>query len=259
MTNIQNLLNVAQKAAIEAGQAIMNIYRSGNLGEALKGDRSPITKADQTAHAIISGVLAPTGLPILSEEGKEIGFEVRKDWYRLWLVDPLDGTKEFLQGRNEFTVNIALVIGGNPVAGVIYLPTEDILYSGAVRTGVVRNDKGRVTPFAALPMRRRLEDLRGQSHLRIAVSRSHFTAETKVFINSFPDHTLVQAGSSLKFISLVEGRADIYPRLGPTMEWDTAAAHAILHAAGMGIYEPDGRTELTYNKPNLVNPSFIAF
>ena len=259
MTNILNLLNVAQKAATEAGHAIMDVYRSGNLSGTLKEDQSPITRADHAAHTIIAGVLAPTGWPVLSEEGKDIGFHVRKDWYRLWLVDPLDGTKEFLQGRNEFTVNIALIIGGNPVAGVIYLPSEDILYSGSARTGVIRNDKGRVRPLAALPMRRHLEDLRGQSHLRIAVSRSHFTAETNHFLDGFPDHTLVQAGSSLKFAALVEGRADIYPRLGATMEWDTAAAHAILHWAGMGIYELDGRTELTYNKPNLVNPSFIAF
>lgn len=259
MTNILDLLSVAQKAATEAGYAIMGIFRSGDPGRSVKEDRSSITRADRAADSIISGILATAGLPILSEEGRKIGFGVRKDWHRLWLVDPLDGTEEFIGGRNEFTVNIGLIIGNEPVAGVIYLPFENILYSGCARTGLVRNNNGRVTRILPAPVRRRLEDLLKERHLRIAVSRSHFSRETKEFVNEFPDPTLIPAGSSFKFIDLVEGRADIYPRLSPTMEWDTAAAHAILHAAGMGIYERDGRTELTYNKPNLVNPFFIAY
>lgn len=259
MTDVLHLLTIAEYAALEAGRAVMQIYRSGRLEVSLKPDASPLTRADRSAQSIIARHLAGTGLPILSEEAAGMDYRHRMKWEYFWLVDPLDGTKELIAGQDEFTVNIALMQRTAPVGGVIHAPARDVLYAGSRTGGVWKKQGGdtfRIPPLAARP---RIQDLRQKEKLTIVVSRSHLSGETMDFIKQFPDVSLVSMGSSLKFMALVEQKADIYPRLGATMEWDTAAAHAILHAANRGIYRTDAITGLRYNKPDLHNPFFIAF
>lgn len=259
MIGVKQLLNIAAIAAKEAGKAIMEVYISGEFETALKEGEFPVTKADRAAHAIISHHLRKTNLPILSEEGAGIDFEERKKWEYFWLIDPLDGTKEFIQKNGGFTVNIALVHRQEPVGGVIYVPDTDVLYMGSKETGVFKNDQGKYVEFPPSPKRIKWADLLQRGHLTIAVSRSHNSPETEVFINQFLHVSLINIGSSLKFMMLLENKADIYPRMAPTMEWDTAAAHAILNAANRGVYQADLKKELIYNKPLLINPFFIAF
>jgi 3'(2'), 5'-bisphosphate nucleotidase len=259
MTSIQSLLQIAEAAAVEAGKAIMAIYRSGVIATAMKKENLPVTRADRAAHGVISRLLAKTNLPVLSEEGRDIAYSQRKNWDSYWLIDPLDGTEEFIHQRDEFTVNIALMRKQAAVGGVIYVPCLDWLYVGSAETGVLKKEKNSCTSFAALPARATMEELKQKEKISIAVSRSHLSAATTAFVQQFKTPQLLAKGSSLKFMMLLEGQAEIYPRLGPTMEWDTAAAHAILNAAGRGIYQLDLQAELTYNKPDLHNPSFLAF
>src|SRR5688572_21923992 len=259
MPGIKQLLDAAQYAAIEAGKAIMQVYIAGEFSIDKKEDESPLTIADQNAYRVISECLGKTNLPILSEEGISIDYAERKNWEYLWVIDPLDGTKEFINKIDEFTVNIALVRGGTAIAGVVYVPGKDVLYYGSEETGVYKIEKGVSRQILPLPGRTQFDDLRQKEYLTIVASRSHLTSETKDFIDQFQNVTLKYSGSSLKFMMLLENRADIYPRLGSTMEWDTAAAHAILNASNRGVYLPDLRTELKYNKPELTNPFFIAF
>jgi len=258
MTDIRYLLGLAEIAALEAGKAIMDVYRSGEFGVVMKPDKSPVTKADRNAHSIILEHLGATNLPVLSEEGADIEFGKRKSWEYFWLIDPLDGTKEFINRNGEFTVNIALVLRDTPAGGVIYVPCGDVLYAGSKETGVYKKEKGALTWLSPLVERNQLETLLEKQHITVAVSRSHLSAETKVFIDQFKNVNLRQSGSSLKFMMLLENQADIYPRLGPTMEWDTAAAHAILNASNRGVYQQGLRAELRYNKTELKNPNFIA-
>lgn len=258
MTNIRYLLRVAEYAALEAGKAIMEVYRSGAFGADMKSGQSPVTRADRIANTIIMEHLGKTNLPILSEEGAEISFSKRKSWEYFWLTDPLDGTKEFITQNGEFTVNIALMNRGSPAAGVIYIPCTGALYSGCGETGVFKLEKDELTQFPPLAERNRLEHLLQREHIIVAVSRSHLTEKTQHFICQFKHVTLRPAGSSLKFMMLLENQADIYPRLGTTMEWDTAAAHAILNASNRGVYNQNLSAELSYNKPDLRNPFFIA-
>ncbi len=258
MTDILYLLGIAEQAALEAGKTIMEVYRSGEFGITMKTDESPVTNADRKAHAIITECLGKTNLPVLSEEGADIEFGKRKSWEYFWLIDPLDGTKEFISKNGEFTINIALIGGKTPAGGVIYVPCTDTLYTGSNETGVCKRVKGVLTRFPPLARRNRLEDLLQREHITMAVSRSHLSGVTKVFANQFKNVILLPAGSSLKFMMLLENQADIYPRLGTTMEWDTAAAHAILNASNRGLYQQDLDAELLYNKPDLRNPYFIA-
>jgi 3'(2'), 5'-bisphosphate nucleotidase len=258
LTDIRYLLRVAEYAALEAGKAIMEVYCSGAFGTEMKPGQSPVTKADRIANTIIMEHLGKTNLPILSEEGAEISFSKRKSWEYFWLTDPLDGTKEFIIQNGEFTVNIALINRERPAAGVIYSPCTGALYSGSGETGVYKMEKDELTRFPPLAERNRLENLMQREHITIAVSRSHLNEETKHFISRFKNVKLHSAGSSLKFLMLLENQADIYPRLGTTMEWDTAAAHAILNASNRGIYNQNLSAELSYNKPDLRNPFFIA-
>lgn len=259
MTNISHLLETGKQAALEAGDAIMEIYSSGDFSTSVKNDNSPLTKADKTAHKIISGYLDKTNLPILSEEGIGITYSERRLWEYFWLIDPLDGTKEFINKNGEFTVNIALIQRNTPTAGIIYAPCMKTMYWGSNETGVYKNEKGKLIRFSPLQERKQFDDLQESEHLAVAVSRSHMSPETKIFIDRFKKVTLTSMGSSLKFMLLLENRADIYPRLGTTMEWDTAAAHAILNAFNRGVYHTDLKSELMYNKPDLKNPFFIAF
>lgn len=256
---IQHLMELAEQAATDAGQAIMKIYLSGEFGTTLKPDESPLTRADKSAHSIIARHLAGTNLPVLSEEGANIDFRERKKWEYFWLIDPLDGTKEFINKNGEFTVNIALVQQHAPIGGVIYAPCMDTLYSGSKETGIHKHEKGKRTTLTPLEERNQFGRLLEKESITVVASRSHLSSTTKDFIHRFQKPALTLLGSSLKFMELLENRADIYPRLEPTMEWDTAAAHAILNASNRGVYQTSLKAELVYNKPDLTNPSFIAF
>lgn len=252
-------LEAARTAALEAGKAILQIYETADFGVEQKADASPLTKADKAANFIISDVLQPLGLPILSEEGKEVTFEERKNWDWFWLVDPLDGTKEFIKRNGEFTVNIALMHRQAPVAGAIYAPTTNILYIGSAATGVQKESTSGTETLAPLPILENYGELLQKQNVRMVASKSHRTPETDAFIQQFQQPEIASMGSSFKFMLLAEGKADTYPRFGPTMEWDTAASHAILKALNRNVYQTDLTSELEYNKPHLLNPSFVAF
>lgn len=259
MPKIQQLLQTAQVAARLAGKAIMDIYHSHSLATTMKEGNLPVTRADQASHAIIIEALQQTGIPVISEEGKIADYAKRKHWDYCWLVDPLDGTEEFIQKREEFTINIALVKEQKAVGGVVYEPCHDRLYVGSKETGVFKQDRDLFIRFEPLQTSASFAALQKKERISIAISRSHLSKETINFAHQFLNPIFLSKGSALKFMMLLEGEADLYPRLGPTMEWDTAAAHAILNASGRGVYHQDLRTELSYNKPDLHNPFFIAF
>ncbi len=217
-----------------------------------KADNSPLTAADLASHEIIVAGLAALApdIPLLSEEGAERPYSTRRDWDLFWLVDPLDGTKEFIKRNGEFTVNIALVESGVPVLGVVYAPDLERIYLGTVGDGAWRQDgSGERRPIGATGT--------DSETLAVVASRSHAGEELKAFLAQLEDHRLVSMGSSLKICLVAEGAADVYPRLGPTMEWDTAAAHAVVLAAGGEVLDYSGVT-LRYNKENLLNPYFIV-
>ncbi len=259
MIDIIHLLEVAKRAALEAGKAILEVYNSGDFGVEMKSDQSPLTLADKAAHEIIASQLEETGLPLLSEEGRNINYEERKNWNYFWLIDPLDGTKEFIKRTGEFTVNIALMHAHIPAAGVIYAPCIDIMYYGSKETGVYKVEKGKEVQLSFIPKKRTIQELQQKEHITIVASKSHMNEETSDFINQFRNSNLSSMGSSLKLMLVAEAAADIYPRLAPTMEWDIAAGHALLRSLNMGVYQTDLQTELLYNKEDLLNPSFIAF
>ena len=356
------LLATAIRAAIHAGHDIMAIYDdpAADFGIERKADNSPLTRADKAAHARIMTYLEPTGIPVLSEEGAHLPYEERCKWHRLWIVDPLDGTKEFIKRNGEFTVNIALVEHGTPVMGVIYVPVKDELYYGQTPSSLPPTDahpqpslvqsgqeklgngqrpltdgqeqsgSGHIplrdeqeqsgsahmplsdgqeqsgnahmplsgpfvsadVPIESWPMQGawHVQSASSRPHLTplptregqgggsvgdghgslgsghgpftVVASRSHLSPETEAFINDLrrehPDLELVSSGSSLKICLVAEGRADIYPRHAPTMEWDTAAGHAIALAAGREMVDANTGEPLTYNKPDLHNPWFIV-
>jgi 3'(2'), 5'-bisphosphate nucleotidase len=251
--NINELLKIAIDASQKANIEILSVYHSNDFQSEAKGDNSPLTLADKNAHTIIESILKPSGLPILSEEGKGIPYEERKHWEYFWLVDPLDGTKEFLKRNDEFTVNIALIHQGRPVLGVVSVPVTGDVYYATKGNGAFLKRNGKVTPLVKRPP----IDLLATG-LRVVASRSHMSEETHAFIATLKEPTLVSKGSSLKFTLLAEGNADVYPRYAPTMEWDTAAAHAVVNEAGMKVYEHGRDSELLYNKENLLNPWFLV-
>lgn len=259
MVDIKNLLNLGKLAALRAGTAILEIYTSGDFEVELKSDKTPLTLADKAAHTIIASQLKETGLPILSEEGIHFSYDDRKHWAYYWLVDPLDGTKEFVKRNGEFTVNIALMHFNTPVAGVIYAPCKDVLYFGSKETGVYKIEKGTQVQLPIILKKQTFRELLSKEHITVVASKSHLNEETKTFINQFKNVSLSSMGSSLKLMLLAEGAADIYPRLAPTTEWDTAAGDAILRSLNMGVYQTDLISALLYNKQDLLNPSFIAF
>ena len=256
------MINVAIAAALEAGKEIMRIYDdpSQDFGIERKADNSPLTLADKAAHNCIVRHLEPTGIPILSEEGAHLPYEERKLWRRLWIVDPLDGTKEFIKKNGEFTVNIALVEDGKPVLGVIYVPATVVLYAGVVGEGAWKTapSKGRIQARESLP----IEGEVWRGSFVIVASRSHLTPETEEYIEQMRrehgDVQLISSGSSLKICLVAEGAADVYPRFAPTMEWDTAAGDTIARAAGKEVVDAKTGKPLTYNKPDLHNPWFIV-
>jgi len=250
--NLESLLPIAIQAAEKACIEILEVYNSGDFQAEVKGDNSPLTIADKRAHHCIADVLESIGLPVLSEEGKAIPYSERKDWEYFWMVDPLDGTKEFLKRNGEFTVNIALIYKNRPVLGVVAVPVTGEVFYGAEDLGAFLKHNGNTVKLHGQPA-----DLTA-SGLRVVASRSHMNAETEQFINGLNEPHLVSSGSSLKFMLLVNGKADVYPRYAPTMEWDTAAAHAVVSAAGLGVYQINSKEEVGYNKENLLNPYFLC-
>lgn len=250
--NLDELLNIAKKAALKAGKDILEIYHSGDFSIESKSDDSPLTLADKAAHNRIVSYLEKTKLPILSEEGRNISFDERKDWDYFWMLDPLDGTKEFIKKNGEFTVNIALVHLGEPIIGIVHPPVIGDLYWACKGKGAFKESRGKVSKLNT--SKKKLT----QSGLRVVASRSHINPQTESFINALTDPEVVSKGSSLKFLLIASGLADLYPRFGPTMEWDTAAAHIIVSESGGQVVLEDGETPLTYNKASLLNPYFLV-
>lgn len=250
---LHNLLDTAIQATEEASKAIIEIYNRDNFETELKGDNSPLTRADKKSHDIISIILEATNIPVLSEEGKDIPFVERNLWEYLWLIDPLDGTKEFINKNGDFTVNIALIHKGKPILGVVGIPVTGDIYYAIKGEGAFRRRDGKDQQLHT----RNSAELNSKS-LRVVASRSHLDSQTESFISSLREPVLVTKGSSLKFLLLAEGQADVYPRFAPTMEWDTAAAHVIVNEVGLKILEDGTQYELVYNKPDLTNPFFLV-
>lgn len=251
---LKPLLTKAIQAAEAAAKAILSVYNSGDFGAELKDDFSPLTIADKKSHEAIESILEETSLPILSEEGKSIPYEERKHWKHFWLIDPLDGTKEFIKRNGEFTVNIALIEDRTPILGVVAVPVTGDVYYAYRNGGAFHKQQDFEAPLSKCPQ----ADLTKKG-LRIVASRSHMNEETKNFIQKLDTPTLLSAGSSLKFMLIAKGLADVYPRFAPTMEWDTAAPHAILNELGLKVYRQHADQELVYNKPDLLNPHFICY
>lgn len=250
--NYKQLISTAKEASIEAGKAILEIYNSEDFNVEKKGDDSPLTQADKNAHNVIVSFLEKTGLPILSEEGKDIPYEQRKNWGPFWMVDPLDGTKEFIKRNGEFTVNIALIHNGRSIAGVVYVPVTEKLYWAIQNEGAYLQFKGETSRLKSNHI-----DLQ-QKGLKVVASRSHLNEDTQAFLDSLDQPETVSMGSSLKFTVIAEGKADVYPRFAPTMEWDTAAAQIITEESGAKVLKQGQDTPLEYNKKNLLNPHFIV-
>ncbi len=258
----------AMDAALRAGEKILAIYEdpASDFQIEKKADNSPLTIADRMAHETISRCLGDTPFPLLSEEGKHLPYQERREWETLWIVDPLDGTKEFIKRNGEFTVNIALVRNSVPVMGVIYLPVKRELYFGAEGWGAYKLSDitvcGETSLDGLIAAATRLPEMGTRNKFVIVASRSHLTPETEAYIEEMKhQHTdveLISSGSSIKICLVAEGKADVYPRFAPTMEWDTAAGHAIARAAGMEVYQAGGTEPLQYNKENLLNPWFIV-
>lgn len=266
MPQFDDYLPLALLAAYDAGQAILKIY-AGDFTVEQKADQSPLTKADLAAHRVICGVLqALTPFPVLSEESRHAPYAERADWDVFWLVDPLDGTKEFIKRNGEFTVNIALIERDTPVFGVVFTPVTGMLHAGGPGLGAFRwanpdRDElveGITADWTRLPLPGEVP----AGTLRVVASRSHLNPETEAFIArlgaGYAKVDLVSSGSSLKLCLVAEGAADVYPRLAPTCEWDTAAAHAVVLGAGGSVCRhADGRP-VVYNKPDLLNPHFVV-
>lgn len=258
---MKNFIDLAIQASLEAGEEIMKIYSSADFGVEMKSDNSPLTIADRASHNVIMRHLSDTVIPVLSEEGDEITpYEERKGWKRCWIVDPLDGTKEFIKRNGEFTVNIALVEDGQPVFGVIYAPALDTLYYSIPGDGAFVCH----SPIAnhILENSEKLPSEIMPDKFTIVGSRSHSSPETEAYIEEMKakhgEVDFAASGSSLKFCLVAEGKAHSYPRFAPTMEWDTAAGHAILVAAGGNVMVWPEKTELKYNREQLRNPWFLA-
>ncbi len=256
----------ATTAALDAGRAIMEIYASGSFDVEIKDDNSPLTRADTASHRSIDGRLYDTKIPLLSEEdAANHSYEERKEWERCWIVDPLDGTKEFIKRNGEFTVNIALVEKGVPVIGIVFVPAKDILYynhpgEGAWR--IVNASRLRAEGVSMSTVREQLPLQSPPQTFTIVGSRSHSSPETEAFVKEMEaKHGKVDflaAGSSLKFCLVAEGKAHAYPRFAPTMEWDTAAGQAVLEAAGGTVITWPEKQPLRYNREQLLNPWFLA-
>ncbi len=264
LQNLNNLLAIAIEASLTAGEKIMVIYNSGDFNIGFKKDQSPLTEADIASHEIIKSFLKPTNIPILSEEGKHLDFINRSKWDRIWIVDPIDGTKEFINKNGEFTVNIALVENQVPILGVIYAPALNELYFSSKDCGAfkVNNCNSFISLNDLLSNANRLPLQIDKRKITVVASKSHLSKETEDYIKELKkEHgnvTTLSKGSSLKLCMVAEGIADEYPRYSPTMEWDTAAGHAICKYAGKNVYSIDTKKEMLYNKENLMNSWFLV-
>jgi len=251
--DIQKINSITKKA----GDEIMKIYQQ-DFDVDYKADNSPLTKADIKSNEIITDSLKNIypEIPILSEENKEVPYNIRKNWEYFWLIDPLDGTKEFVKKNGEFTVNIVLIYKDTPVLGVIYSPALELLYYAQKEKGAFKQEKDANTK--KLPIYNRTNN----TTLKVIAPKSHYTQETKEFVNNLKNQhkkiEFINIGSSLKLCLIAEGKADIYPRLTPTMEWDIAAGQAIVEQAGGKIVELKTQTTLKYNKQDLLNPWFVT-
>jgi 3'(2'), 5'-bisphosphate nucleotidase len=246
------LLGQVADIARQAAAEILEVYASGDAGATLKGDDSPLTQADLRAHRLIAAALTSLtpDIPMLSEEAADIPYAQRATWRRYWLVDPLDGTKEFLSRNGQFTVNIALIEDHIPALGVVHVPVTDTSYQGIIGSGAWVERASAVRPIRVSPA--------SASPVRVVGSRSHRGDSLDAFLERLGPHEMVPMGSSLKFCMVAEGAADVYPRLGPTSEWDTAAAHAVVAAAGGRVRTLEG-TPLRYNMHDgILNPFFLV-
>lgn len=256
-------LVIAILASLEAGNEIMNVYNSEFKVE-LKDDKSPLTEADKRGNDKINSYLIPTNIPIISEENKQTDYSERKNWSECWIVDPLDGTKEFVKRNGEFTVNIALIKNRKPSLGVIYVPVKKELYYADVDMGAVfkaKLERHDTSISEVIDKTKTLTPKTNFNKIRVVGSRSHMSEKTMSFIEKLKEENkkdieIVSKGSSLKFCLVAEGEADIYPRFAPTMEWDTAAGQAICKAAGVEVISLETNMELLYNKESLLNPWF---
>lgn len=262
--DINSLLFSAIRASFNAGEEILKVYESDFAVEH-KDDKSPLTLADKNAHNAIASVLKDGNIPMLSEEGKSIEYAERSQWEYFWMVDPLDGTKEFIKRNGEFTVNIALIHNQKAILGVIYVPVTKTLYFAAQEIGCFKleivdmiedNLEGIILQSIKLPLQRH------QKKFTIVASRSHLSEETEMFIDGLKmahkEVDFISSGSSIKLCLVAEGSADVYPRFAPTMEWDTAAGQAICEIAGKKVMDYTTNQNLLYNKPNLLNNWFIV-
>mgnify|MGYP003583336923 CR=1 FL=1 len=265
---ILNLLISAVNVSIRAGALIMDVYNSDDFQVNLKSDKTPLTLADRLAHDIIKNDLSKTLIPVLSEEGRNIVYEERKGWEYFWIVDPLDGTKEFIKRNGEFTVNVALIHNGYPLLGVVYVPVTNELYfsfipEGAYKVANLLPQKDAnysyddlITKANPLPFKT------NRDCIVVVESRSHVSPETVEYIEQlkgrFGNLDSISRGSSLKMCMIAEGLADVYPRLSLSSEWDTAAGQAIVEGAGFQVLTYDTRERMQYNKEELINPWFIV-
>jgi 3'(2'), 5'-bisphosphate nucleotidase len=257
-------LKIAITAVLEAGKAILEIYNSDDFEVRLKNDNSPLTKADLASHHVIMSYLNTTNIPVLSEEGKSIAYEIRKDWEQLWIVDPIDGTKEFIKRNDEFTVNIALIENQKSEIGVIFVPALGDLYfstkeEGSYKVSVDLNDyniDAIINEGLKLPLSRK------DKTYTVVASRSHMSKETEAYVSDirqkYGSVNLISKGSSLKLCMVAEGQADCYPRFAPTMEWDTAAGQAICEHAGFKVVDWDTKEPMLYNREELLNNWFLV-
>lgn len=252
MMDFKELIEAAKEAAVEAGKVIIDIYESGDFSIEAKADNSPLTLADRAAHNTIVSFLDKTGIPILSEEGRDIPYSERSNWEYFWMLDPLDGTKEFIKKNGEFTVNIALIHKGESILGVVYPPILKQLFWAIKGEGSFKQVGNDIEKLSV--SKKQLTE----PSLKVVASRSHMSQATEDYLKKLESPKIVSKGSSLKFLLIAEGSADVYPRFGPTMEWDTAAAHVIVTEAGGNVTLEDEKTKLSYNKENLLNPTFIV-
>lgn len=258
-------LKIAIKAAVHGGAEIMKIYQTDDFNVEIKEDNSPLTLADKKCNDVINSYLVNTEFPIISEENKQLDFSERKNWNTCWIVDPLDGTKEFIKRNGEFTVNIALIKNGKPILGVIYVPVTKELYFA----DVILKKASKITlsshnvDVENLNLNNNIiqPNKINKNKITVVGSRSHMNDTTQEFVDSlqhdFDEVEIVSKGSSLKFCLVAEGKADIYPRFAPTMEWDTAAGQAICEAVGLKVISKETEKPLLYNKENLLNPWFL--
>jgi len=258
-------LQIAIMASLEAGDVIMKVYDTAFNVE-IKEDKSPLTEADKKANDIINSYLVKTEFPIISEENRQTDYSTRKNWKTCWVVDPVDGTKEFIKRNGEFTVNIALVTNGKPELGVIYVPATKVLYFADVINNKgykVELDSHNTSIEEILEKSTLLNPKQDNSkHIKVVGSRSHMSQETLDYMETLKSMgnkvEIVSKGSSLKFCLVAEGNADVYPRFAPTMEWDTAAGQAICNAVGIDVISKETNESLLYNKENLLNPWFLV-